>query len=65
MTTSLPNLNSMITSPKPKYKYDGQKYYNVTYLGEYEDDMSKTDEDYIDRLARCIVYKLYIYVVQL
>ena len=37
--------------PYTGYEYDGQKYHDVTYLGEYEDDdMPKSNEDYIDRL---------------
>lgn len=37
--------------PNTGYEYDGQKYHDVTYLGEYEDDdMPRSNTDYIDRL---------------
>lgn len=37
--------------PYTGYEYDGQKYYDVTYLGEYEDDkMPRNNEEYIDSL---------------
>lgn len=35
------------------YEYDGQKYHDVTYLGEYEDDdMPRNDRDYYDSLQK-------------
>lgn len=36
--------------PYTGYEYDGEKYHDVTYLGEFEDDdMPTSDSDYIDK----------------
>lgn len=35
------------------YEYDGQKYHDVTYLGEFEDDdMPRNNAEYLDRLLK-------------
>lgn len=35
--------------PYTEYEYDGQKYHDVTYLGEFEDDkMPRNNNEYID-----------------
>ncbi len=37
--------------PYTGFEYDGQKYHDVTYLGEYENDkMPMNDDEYIDSL---------------
>lgn len=37
--------------PYTGYEYDGEKYHDVIYLGEYDDnDMPQDDWDYIRRL---------------
>lgn len=37
--------------PYTGYEFDGQKYHDVTYLGEYEDDeMPRNDQEYIESL---------------
>ncbi len=37
--------------PYTGYEFDGQKYHDFYYLGEYEDDdMPKSNLDYVDRL---------------
>ena len=37
--------------PYTGYEFDGQKYHDVTYLVEYEDDeMPRNDQEYIESL---------------
>lgn len=39
--------------PYTGYEYDGQKFHDFQYLGEYEEDeMPQNDEDYIDSLLK-------------
>lgn len=39
--------------PYTGYEYGGQKYYNITYLGEYEDnELPRNDDEYIDLLLK-------------
>ena len=38
--------------PFTGYEYDGQKYYNYLYLGEFEDDkMPRSNKDFIASLS--------------
>lgn len=35
------------------YEFDGQKYHDVTYLGEFEDDdLPRNNTEYIDKLLK-------------
>lgn len=37
--------------PYTGYEFDGQKYHDYTYLGEYEDDkMPQNNQDYINHI---------------
>ena len=39
--------------PYQGYEFDGQKYHDVTYLGEFEDDdLPKNDNDLFSRLFK-------------
>ncbi len=39
--------------PYTGYEFDGQKYHDVTYLGEFEDDeMPTNNEEYINSLLK-------------
>ena len=39
--------------PYTGYEFDGQKYHDVTYLGEFEDDsLPKNNDEYIDSLLK-------------
>ena len=39
--------------PYTGYEYDGQKYHDVLYLGEYEDDkIPRNNREYLDSLIR-------------
>lgn len=39
--------------PYTGYEFDGQKYHDVTYLGEFEDDdLPRNNTEYIDKLLK-------------
>ena len=55
-----PKKNSNLTMGQPKkgypytgYEFDGQKYHDVTYLGEFEDDaLPHNDRELLDILKK-------------
>lgn len=39
--------------PYTGYEFDGQKYHDVTYLGEFEDDdLPRNNTEYIDKILK-------------